>query len=207
MTAQLPLDLPPSALPRVPYQMPEPSSSRPPLVLVGEAPGRDEVKEGRPFVGRSGQLLDRNLLAAGIERRACLVANVFRFQPPGNKVGHFFSSRAKARRLGGSVDEQWGPFGTSDYCLSEFSGEIAALKAMLAEVRPAAIVALGRTPLWALTGLGGILERRGSVLPCRLLEGAKVVPTYHPSYILRGNHHVAPQFEADLRLAFGLAMG
>ena len=194
-----------AALPRVPYQLPARPASRPPLVLVGEAPGRDEAREGRPFVGRSGQLLDRHLEAAGIERRDCLVANVFRLQPPDNKVGHFFSSRAKARRLGVAVVEGLGPFGTSDYCLAEFAGEIEALRAMLAEVRPAAMVALGRTPLWALTGLGGILEKRGAVLPCRLLEGASVVPTYHPSYILRGNHHVAPLFEADLRLAAGLA--
>ena len=194
-----------AALPRVPYQLPARPGAGAPLVLVGEAPGRDEAREGRPFVGRSGQLLDRHLEAAGIERRDCLVANVFRLQPPGNKVGHFFSSRAKARRLGLEVVERWGPFGTSDYCLAEFAGEIEALRTMLAEVRPAAMVALGRTPLWALTGLGGILEKRGAVVPCRLLEGASVVPTYHPSYILRGNHHVAPLFEADLRLAAGLA--
>lgn len=198
---------PPTALPRVPYQLPDGSGPRPPLVLVGEAPGRDEVREGRPFVGRSGQLLDRHLEAAGIERSACLVANVFRLQPPGNKVGHFFSSRAKARRNGLAVVETWGPFGTSDYCLAEFAGEIDALAAMLADIRPRAILALGRTPLWALTGLGGILERRGSVLTCRLLAGAAVVPTYHPSYILRGNHHVAPLFEADMRLAAGLGNG
>ena len=195
----------PLTLPHVPYQMPDGSGMQPPLVLVGEAPGRDEVKEGRPFVGRSGQLLDRHLEAAGISRRGCLVANVFRLQPPGNKVGHFFSSRGKARRLGVAVAERWGAFGTSDYCLAEFAGELEALAALLAATRPKAIVALGRTPLWALTGLGGILERRGSVLPCRLLEGASVVPTFHPSYILRGNHHVAPLFEGDLTLAAGLA--
>ena len=198
---------PPASLPHVPYQMPELAAGGPPLVLVGEAPGRDEVREGRPFVGRSGQLLDRHLEAAGIKRQACLVANVFRFQPPDNKVGHFFSSRAKARRNGVGVVEEWGPFGSSDYCLAEFAAEIEALATMLGQVRPRAVLALGRTPLWALTGLGGILERRGSVLPCRLLEGASVVPTYHPSYILRGNHHVAPLFEADMRLAARLGAG
>ncbi|MEI6557988.1 MAG: uracil-DNA glycosylase [Rhodospirillaceae bacterium] len=191
--------------PRVPYQMPERPGLRPPLVLVGEAPGREEVREGRPFVGRSGRLLDSHLEAAGIDRGACLVANVFRIQPPDNKVGHFFSSRARARRLGRAIAETLGPFGSSDYCLAEFAAEIAALEAMLAEVRPRAIVALGRTPLWALTGLGGILQRRGSVLPCRLLATASVVPTYHPSYILRGQRQAEPLFQADLRLAASLA--
>ena len=195
-----------AALPHVPYQMPALGTAWPPLVLVGEAPGRDEAREGRPFVGRSGQLLDRALAAAGIDRAACLVANVFRFQPPGNKVAHFFSSRAKARRLGVTVAENWGKFG-SDYCLAAYAGEIEALAAILADTRPRAVVALGRTPLWALTGLGGILERRGSVLPCRLLTDASVVPTYHPSFILRGNHHLTPQLEADLRLAARLASG
>ncbi len=200
----------PPVLPQVPYQMPEVRDevgSRPPLVLVGEAPGRDEVREGRPFVGRSGQLLDHQLQTIGIDRRACLVANVFRFQPPDNKVAHFFSSRTKARRLGLTLAEQWGPFGSSDYCLAEFAGEVEALAALLAEVRPFVIVALGRTPLWALTGLGGILERRGSLFPCRLLPNTSIVPTFHPSYILRGNHGVMPLFERDLRLAASLAKG
>ncbi len=196
-----------AALPRVPYQMPELTGPRPPLVLVGEAPGADEAREGRPFVGRSGQLLDRHLTAAGIERRACLVANVFRYQPPGNKVGHFFSSRSKARDLGAGLRENLGKFGTQGYCLATFAGEIDALEAMLAQVRPRAILALGGTALWALTGLDGILKRRGAALPCRLLGEARVVPTYHPSYILRGNHHVAPLFEDDMRLAAGLAAG
>ena len=189
--------------PQVAYQFPSHPAAAP-LALVGEAPGREEVREGRPFVGRSGRLLDGHLETAGIIRTACLVANVFRFQPPDNKVGHFFASRAKARRLGVGLAEQWGPFG-SDYCLAEFAGEIEALRKTLADLRPAVIVALGRTPLWALTGLGGILERRGTVLPCRLLESARVVPTYHPSYLLRGQRQAEPRFQDDLRLAAALA--
>jgi uracil-DNA glycosylase len=49
------------------------------------------------------------------------------------------------------------------------------------------IIALGRTPLWALTGENGLLEKIGKPLPCRLLPGVQVIPTFHPSFILRGN--------------------
>ena len=60
------------------------------LAIVGEAPGADEVKQGQPFVGRSGQLLNELLEEAGIARAHTLIANVFRYQPPANKVAHFF---------------------------------------------------------------------------------------------------------------------
>ncbi len=197
----------PAGLPRVDYQWPSRPDPTRLLVLVGEAPGREEVKAGQPFVGRSGRLLDGHLRAAGIERADCLVANVFRFQPPDNKVGHFFSSRAKARRLGVALAEEWGRFGGSEYCLATFAGEIEVLRRTLVDWRPAAIVALGRTPLWALTGLGGILECRGQIQRCRLLPEVPVVPTYHPSYLLRGNRAAEPAFQADLGLAAALASG
>ena len=191
-------------LPTVNYQLPNQAAPDRLIALVGEAPGRDEVKEQKPFVGRSGRLLDGHLQAAGIERPRCLVANVFRYQPPDNKVAHFFASRTKARRLGLELAEHLGPFGTSDYCLNAYADEIATLRQTLAEWRPAVIVALGRTPLWALTGLAGILERRGTFVPCRLLADVPVMPTYHPSYLLRGNRDAEPHFQADLRRAAAL---
>ena len=59
---------------------------RPPLMLVGEAPGRDEDIEGLPFVGRSGQLLDRMLAAIGLDRTSAYIANVIPWRPPGNRT-------------------------------------------------------------------------------------------------------------------------
>jgi DNA polymerase len=56
------------------------------LMLVGEAPGRDEDREGRPFVGRSGQLLDKMLAAIGLDRSAVYIANVVPWRPPGNRT-------------------------------------------------------------------------------------------------------------------------
>ncbi|MBI1207614.1 MAG: uracil-DNA glycosylase [Azospirillum sp.] len=188
-------------LPWVDYQRPKRETAGRLLALVGEAPGSEEVRQGFPFAGRSGRLLDRTLVAAGIDRDACLVANVFRLQPPGNKVGHFFASRTRARRDGLELAERLGRFGGSDLCLARYAGEIDALSRILNDLRPAVIVALGRTPLWALTGQAGILQCRGEILECRLVAGAEVVPTFHPSYLLRGRHEAEGIFLGDLTLA------
>nr|WP_247896872.1 uracil-DNA glycosylase [Azospirillum argentinense] len=188
-------------LPFADYQKPMKTAAGPRLAIVGEAPGAEEARRGVPFVGRSGQLLDETLKAAGVERAECLVANVFRYQPPGNKVGHFFASRTRAKKEGRALDERWGPFGTSDWVLAEFSGEIEHLQRTLEGFAPRVIVALGRTPLWALTGLNGIMQLRGTVQPCRLVPGTEVVATFHPSYILRGQLAEQPTFLADLKLA------
>lgn len=191
-------------LPFVDYQYPTRTPEGGRLAIVGEAPGNEEVRQGIPFAGRSGQLLNENLKAAGIDRATVLVANVFRHQPPGNKVGHFFASRTRARKEGVALAEEWGPFGTSDYCLAEFAPELAHLQATLRQYGPAVIVALGRTPMWALTGHNGIVQRRGQVLDCRMVTEARVVPTFHPSYILRGQRVEEPTFLADLKLAASL---
>lgn len=188
-------------LPFVPYQQPtrDPGGAR--LAIVGEAPGAEEARQGVPFVGRSGRLLDESLAAVGIDRSAVLVANAFRHQPPGNKVGHFFASRTRARKEGLELAEEWGAFGTSDRVLAEFATDLEALRDTLTAYAPAVIVALGRTPLWALTGQNGIMSLRGQVLPCRMVPGAVVVPTFHPSYLLRGQLVDLPTFRADLALA------
>jgi len=192
--------------PIVPYRYPTrmPASGR--IVLVGEAPGAEEERLGRPFVGRSGRLLDESLEAVGIDREACLVANVFRVRPPDNKVGQFFASRARAAREGRAIDERWGTLGGSDRPLAEFSHDIDHLFMALVEFEPAVIVALGRTPMWALTGLNGIMEKRGRPVPARApLAHVSVVPTWHPSYILRGNYPQIPMWRGDLAVARDIA--
>lgn len=176
-------------LPKVGYCLPRESFCG--LALIGEAPGADEVRLGQPFIGRSGQLLDTMLAEAGINRKACLVANVFRYQPPGNKVDHFFSSRRAAQQAGRALAEDLGIF-SSKYCLHDYAGEVAALSEALTAIKPRVIMALGRTPLWALTGVNGLLDKVGTVLPCRLARGVPVIPTYHPSFIVRGNWKLKP---------------
>ncbi len=163
-----------------------PKHKRNGLALVGEAPGAEEVRLGKPFVGRSGQLLDRMMHEAGIARDETLIANVFRVQPPGNKVAHFFASRRAAREGRFELAEEWGKFG-SFFCRASFAPEVRHLRETLKREKPMVIMALGRTPLWALTGENGLLGKVGQVLPCPFLPAAKIVPTYHPSFILRGN--------------------
>ncbi len=156
------------------------------MALVGEAPGAEEVELGRPFVGRSGQLLDTLLAKVGIDRRACLVANVFRYRPPDNKVDHFFVSRRKAQANSIQLADKYGKFG-SIWCRAEFAGELEYLRSTLQKLNPAVIVSLGRTPLWALTGQDGLLSKVGVPVESTLVPDVPVIPTYHPSFILRGN--------------------
>jgi DNA polymerase len=185
----------PHDLPFADYQ--HPTDGKPPLLaLIGEAPGADEIKLGRPFVGKAGQLLDRALAATGIDRDRCLIANVFRYRPPDNKVGHFFASRRRAQAENDPIDETWGRLG-AEYCRAEFADELEALSRVLRRSAPPVIVALGRTPLWALTGLNGITAMRGQVLANRLSD-APVIATFHPSFVARQNS-IGPETEATFR--------
>jgi uracil-DNA glycosylase family protein len=132
------------------------------LVLVGEAPGDAEDKQGRPFVGPAGVLLDEALEAAGIERSDVFVTNV---------VKHF----------------KWEPRGKRRLHAKPNSQEIAACRAWLdAElelVGPRVIVCLGATAAQALLGRDfRITQRRGEVIPGPL---GNLVATYHPSAVLR----------------------
>lgn len=187
-------------LPRVPYDYPADPEGWNGIAVVGEAPGADEVRQNRPFCGRSGQLLNAALASAGIDRAKSLVANVFRYQPPGNKVGLFFLSRRAAQTQGIALAEQFGTFSGS-WCRAEYAAEIEHLAASMAAIKPSVVVALGRTPLWALTGENGLLEKVGNPLPCRLLTGCSVMPTYHPSYILRGNWGLQDAWRIHLETA------
>lgn len=194
-----------SPLPWVDYQQPAAAPDGGLIALVGEAPGKEEVRQGRPFCGRSGKLLDETLARAGIDRSECLIANTFREQPPDNKVGHFFASRRKARELAEPLAEHLGPFAGSQYCLERFAHHIEALRETLARLQPAAIVALGRTPLWALAARDRPTDLRGQALPCHLVPGLTVIPTYHPSYLIRGRWAEVALLLADLQQALALA--
>ena len=192
----------PHALPFADYSYPQSPKGWNSIVLVGEAPGAEEARLGRPFVGRSGQLLDKMLEQAQIDREQCLIANVFRFQPPANKVDHFFISRSKAAAQGLDLAENYGKFG-STYCRADFASEIDHLRGMLTAQKPRIIMALGRTPFWALTGENGLLSKVGQPLPCRLFPSVQVIPTYHPSFILRGNWKLQDEWLRHFKAAAG----
>ena len=143
------------------------------LMVVGEAPGAQEDLAGRPFVGRAGQLLDRLLADAGLDRTGVAVANVLKCRPPGNRA----PTRLEVRRCSGWVDRQ------------------------VQFLDPRLVVTLGGTALaWALgTGMR-LADVRGRVHEWR---GRLLVPTYHPSAALRFGPKGAPMaaLRADLRLA------
>lgn len=125
------------------------------LIVIGEAPGAEEDRQGEPFVGRAGLLLNAMLRAAGFERRDVYIANVLKCRPPQNRD----PSDAEAER-----------------CLPYLRSQIAL-------IRPAAILCVGRISAQRLLGTALPLARlRGRV---HRLEGVPVIVTYHPAYLLR----------------------
>lgn len=131
------------------------------LALVGEAPGADEERQGRPFVGPSGQLVDSLLSQVGAPRETVYLTNVVKYRPPGNDI--------KALHLiGRSIEDS-----------------VPQLQLELESLKPNCVIAIGGTALTALTGLKGIEKYRGSILQSSLVH-SKVVPTIHPAAILHG---------------------
>ena len=153
------------------------------IVLVGEQPGDNEDLAGKPFIGPAGELLDRALKEAGIDRGKVYVTNA---------VKHFkFTLRGK-RRL-----HQRPNGGEIQACRFWLSSELEL-------IRPRLVVALGATALHSLAGKAlPIGTNRGKVVT---LGGMDVLPTVHPSYLLRLPDPEARaaeyiRFVADLRMA------
>lgn len=146
------------------------------VMLVGEAPGADEERLGEPFVGQSGQELNRMLQEAGISRSECFITNVARVRPPANDISHFIAKSKKD--ITSEHHEHRGKF-----VKRPILDGINLLAKEIALVKPNIIIAFGNTSLWALTGKWGILRWRGSMLVGDF--GKKVIPTVHPAAILR----------------------
>ncbi|PSJ53719.1 uracil-DNA glycosylase [Mesorhizobium ephedrae] len=134
------------------------------LMLVGEAPGRDEDLEGLPFVGRSGQLLDRILAAIGRDRTSAYIANVIPWRPPGNRTPTPHET------------EICRPF-------IERQVELANPKVLVTLGGPSAKVLLNTTD--------GILRTRGAWRDHATASGMSIptMPTLHPAYLLRNPAH------------------
>lgn len=129
------------------------------LVFVGEAPGAEEDKTGRPFVGRAGQLLEKMIIAMGFSREDVYIANVLKSRPPNNAT----PTPAEVMKCAPYLAEQ------------------------LKIIAPEVIVALGAPAAkFLLDTTDGISSLRGSWHACRLGEiEIPVMPTYHPAYLLR----------------------
>jgi len=132
------------------------------LVFVGEAPGGDEDLQGRPFVGRAGQLLDKMIVAMGLQRKDVFICNTLKCRPPENR----------------------------DPRPEEIVKCLPFLRRQLASIKPEIIVALGSHAAHTLLNTEESIGRlRGKFHECHLLgdDGPvlKVMPTYHPAYLLR----------------------
>jgi len=157
------------------------------IMLVGEQPGDKEDLAGKPFVGPAGQMLDRALEEAGVDRKKVYVTNA---------VKHFkFVPRGKIR-----LHQKPG---TSEIkaCRPWYERELAAIK-------PALVVAMGATAAQSVFGkITPINKNRGRLID--LSEGIKVLVTVHPSYLLRlpdeaAKAHEYERFVDDLKIAADL---
>jgi uracil-DNA glycosylase len=126
------------------------------LMFIGEGPGRDEDLAGEPFVGRSGQLLDRLIAEElGMDRSACYIANVVKCRPPNNR----------------------------DPLPDEVASCRPFLTGQLEQIAPAVVVGLGNFAVRSLLSTTeGVSRLRGRTFP---FGTGVLVPTYHPAYALR----------------------
>lgn len=145
-------------------------------MLVGEAFGLRESERGVPFVGASGQELDRMLLEAGIHRSACYVTNLVNEQPPGNDFSSWVVMKKKDRTQNHVLFRD-------KYVLPIVIEGFKSLLFEINHVKPNIIVPLGNWPMWALSGHWGITKWRGSLLQDE--RGSKLLPTIHPAAVLR----------------------
>lgn len=125
------------------------------LMFVGEGPGADEDAQGRPFVGRAGQLLNNMITAMGLKREQVYIANIVKCRPPQNRTPEPVEANTCSPFLFRQIDA----------------------------IRPEVLVALGSTAAtYLLGGKASLSSLRGRVHEAR---GSKLIVTYHPAFLLR----------------------
>ena len=142
------------------------------VMFVGEAPGREEDIEGLPFVGRSGQLLDRMMAAIGLDRTGAYIANVIPWRPPGNRT---------------PTPQE------TQICLPFIQRQIEL-------VNPDVLVTLGNPSTQTLIGTReGIMRTRGKWFDYDTgTRSIRALPTFHPAYLLRSPSYKRMSWQ-DLR--------
>lgn len=138
------------------------------IMLIGEAPGAMEERDGLPFVGTAGKVLNGILQETDIERDKCYITNVSKKRPKNNDFRTFYAKKGTAVFPSKYLND----------CIAELHGEIT-------EVQPNVIVPMGVEALRAVLGstYKGIGDYRGSIILHP--GGRKIIPTYHPAAILR----------------------
>ncbi len=157
-----------------------PSTQR--IVVLGEAPGPDEVIAGKPFVGASGHLLRNTILPiAELNPNQCYIGNVFVTQPPENILKNITYNKVELRRMG--TFSNLPPLGRRYIdASSTWAKQVQLTKEWLQQVKPDLIIALGGTALWLLTGDDRIGLFRGNFIDTNF---GPVLGTYHPAAIQR----------------------
>lgn len=146
------------------------------IMFVGEGPGAEEDLQGRPFVGRAGELLTKMINAMGLDRSKVYIANVVKCRPPGNR----------------------------DPQAEEIAACIPFLDRQIQCVGPKVIVALGRIAAYSLLNVRAPLSKiRGTFLE---RNGIRIMPTYHPSFLLRqaGERRYKAEAWGDLQQVMAL---
>ena len=144
-------------------------------MFVGEGPGHDEDVQGRPFVGRAGQLLTRIINKMGLDRPAVYIANIVKCRPPENRLP----------------------------LLAEVEACTPYLLEQIAAIQPKVIVTLGKTATdFFAPSRGSMTDRRGRFEEWR---GIAVMPTFHPSYLVRneGNKELKWMVWEDMQKVLG----
>jgi len=145
------------------------------IMLIGEAPGADEDREGKPFVGRSGHLLDKMMAAIGLKREDCFISNILPWRPPGNRT-------------------------PTD---SEVMVCLPFLRRQIELVNPKIIMLLGGSAANAvLENADSISSLRGHFTDYVTSQG-KIIPTlstYHPAFLLRSPNQKAKSWSDFMRL-------
>lgn len=142
------------------------------LMVIGEAPGSDEDRQGEPFVGRAGKLLDAMLLAIGFQRQQVFIANILKCRPPDNR----------------------------DPRPEEVLQCQPYLRRQIELVRPAVILAVGRIAAQNLLDCSSPMKAMRGKTYSYADTGIPVVVTYHPAYLLRSPQEKRKAWQ-DLQLA------
>ncbi len=140
------------------------------LVFVGEAPGEDEDIQGRPFVGRAGKLLDQMIDEAGMKREDVFICNVLKCRPPDNR----------------------------DPLPEEIEACNGYLFSQLEIIKPRVICTLGKHAYNTLLGVDARITKVRGILT--EYKGIPLVPTYHPSFLLRNPDRIREAWEDMAKL-------
>lgn len=153
------------------------------ICLIGEAPGSEEARQLKPFVGPAGTILESCMHSAGFTRSEVYMTNVVKVQPRANDITPFFNKKSFTE-----AGHEW----------------VEILHEELKDVGANILVPLGNTALAAITDFRSITKYRGYILQGGdAVDGRKVLPTIHPSAALRGNYMYRYYIANDLKKAKG----